>query len=582
MRKGIGQFVWVLAACAATSAGAIAQDTGAMSNGNWETASIWTGGTVPNSSNNVYIGSTYPSGAAATATVTLTANEAAFNLYLGNGSGTSGTLDLGGNKLTIGNDLIIGQNGGIGTLNEGGGSFTATNLYVESSNTFTFGANDAVSSVQVSGGSSVTTAAAGNITTGGFNESNVLSGSTLTLGANLNMNNGILNVQDSGSKLDMGGNSLTAYELLLGWNGTSAVTLANRGALTLTNLLVGNGMAFNINSGDSVGNFFLSGGTSTLNATVGTISLSNSASATTTAAGGISNASFNQSNVETGSTLTLGANLNMNNGILNVQDSGSKLDMGGNSLTAYELLLGWNGTSAVTLANRGALTLTNLLVGNGMAFNINSGDSVGNFALSGGTSTLNATVGTISLSNGASATTTAAGGISNASFGQSNVESGSTLTLGANLNMNNGILNVQDSGSKLDMGGNSLTAYELLLGWNGTSAVTLANRGALTLTNLLVGNGMAFNINSGDSVGNFALSGGTSTLNATVGTISLSNRASATTTAAGGISNASFGQSNVERQHADPGRQPEHEQRHPQRPGQRLEAGHGRQQPHRL
>ena len=192
------------------------------------------------------------------------------------------------------------------------------------------------------------TAAAGNITTGSFNESSVLTGSTLTLGANLNMNTGFLNVQDSGSTLNMGGNSLTGYELLLGWNGSSAVTLDNRGASTLTNLYVGNSMPFNINSGDSVGNFFLSGGTSTLNATVGTISLYNGASATTTAAGGISNASFNQSNVETGSTLTLGANLNMNTGFLNVQDSGSTLDMGGNSLTAYELLLGWNGSSAVT------------------------------------------------------------------------------------------------------------------------------------------------------------------------------------------------------------------------------------------
>ena len=203
------------------SAGAYAQDTGAMSNGNWETASIWTGGTVPNSSNNVYIGSTYPSGAAATATVTLTASESANNVYLGNGSGTSGTLNLGGNSLTITNDLIIGQNGGIGTLNEGGGSFTATNLYVENANSFTFGANDAVLSVQVSGGSSVTTAAAGNITTGGYNESNVLSGSTLTLGANLNMVNGFFNVQDSGSTLDMGGFSFTANELLLGWNGSA-------------------------------------------------------------------------------------------------------------------------------------------------------------------------------------------------------------------------------------------------------------------------------------------------------------------------------------------------------------------------
>jgi hypothetical protein len=361
----------------AVNAAAFGQDTGAKSSCNWETASIWTTGTVPNSSNNVYIGSTSPSGAAATATVTLTACEAANNVYLGNGSGTNGTLDLGGNTLTITSNLVIGQNGGTGTVNEGGGSFTAMNLYVENVNSFTFGANDAVQTLQLSGGSSVTTAAAGNITNGGFNESSVSGASTLTLGANLNMNNGILNVKDSSSKLDMGGFSLTGYSLLLGWNGSSAVTVANRGALTLTNLYVGNGLAFNINSGDSVGNFFLRGGASTFNATVGTINLSNGASATTTAAGGIRNAGFGTSNVQTGSTLTLGANLNMNTGSLNVQDSSSKLDMGGHNLSGYELLLGWNGSSAVTAIDAGTISLTNFYLGNGTAFTIHGGDFVG-------------------------------------------------------------------------------------------------------------------------------------------------------------------------------------------------------------
>src|SRR5271157_5229513 len=104
-------FAWAMwVACAAVHA----QDTGATTSGNWNNASIWTAGTVPGSSNNVYIGSTYPSGAASTATVALTANESAANVYLGNGSGTSGTLNLGGNTLTIGSDLVIGQSGGTG------------------------------------------------------------------------------------------------------------------------------------------------------------------------------------------------------------------------------------------------------------------------------------------------------------------------------------------------------------------------------------------------------------------------------------------------------------------------------------
>jgi hypothetical protein len=203
-------FVFVSAIWMAGGA-ALAQDTGATGNGNWENASIWTGGTVPNSSNNVYIGSNnFPTGAASIATVTLTANEAASNVYLGNGSGSNGTLDLGGNTLTITNSLLIGQNSSTGTLNEGGGSFTATDVYIGNGNSLTFGASDAVKTVQLSGGSSVTTAAAGNITTASYSESTVASGSTLTLGANLNMNTGQLNVQDSGSTLNMGGFSLYA------------------------------------------------------------------------------------------------------------------------------------------------------------------------------------------------------------------------------------------------------------------------------------------------------------------------------------------------------------------------------------
>lgn len=38
----------------------VAQNTGAISNGNWNDPTIWTVGTVPGASNNVYIGSTTP------------------------------------------------------------------------------------------------------------------------------------------------------------------------------------------------------------------------------------------------------------------------------------------------------------------------------------------------------------------------------------------------------------------------------------------------------------------------------------------------------------------------------------------
>ncbi len=143
----------------------------------------------------------------------------------------------------------------------------------------------------------------------------------------------------------------------------------------------------------------------------------------------------------------------MNTGQLNVQDAGSTLDMAGHGISGYSLYLGWNGSSAVTLENRGALDVGYLYVGNGMAFNINAGDQVGTFSLRGGSSTLGANVAALNLYNGATATTTAAGGVTTAGYATSNVESGSRLNLGTDLNMNTGQLNVQDAGSTLDMAG---------------------------------------------------------------------------------------------------------------------------------
>jgi hypothetical protein len=97
---------WVMASAAAS-----AQNVGAKASGNWIDPTIWTTGTVPNSSNNAFIGSTTPAGCAAMATVTLVQNQSAANLTLGDGNNTSGTVDLGSNKLTIGDTLTIGLNG---------------------------------------------------------------------------------------------------------------------------------------------------------------------------------------------------------------------------------------------------------------------------------------------------------------------------------------------------------------------------------------------------------------------------------------------------------------------------------------
>ena len=126
MRSWVLRLVCLSAALVIVDSSAtLAQDVGAVTSGNWNTGSTWTTGTPPGSSNNVYIGSTYPSAAAKTATVTLTQAQSANNVYLGYGNGSNGTLDLAGNSLTITGNLVIGQSSGTGTLSEAGGSFTA-------------------------------------------------------------------------------------------------------------------------------------------------------------------------------------------------------------------------------------------------------------------------------------------------------------------------------------------------------------------------------------------------------------------------------------------------------------------------
>jgi hypothetical protein len=471
---------------------AFGQDTGAVASGSWETAATWTGNTVPNSSNNVYIGSTYPTGAASTATVTVGASESANNLYLGNGSGTSGTLNLAGNTLTIASSLVIGQNGGTGVINEGGGSFTVgSTAYVENGNSLSFGTKDAVFSLQLSGASSATTSATGNIT----QDVNVLTGSTLTLGADMNV--GSLNIQDSGSTFNMAGHNLIAQDVLFGDLGSSPVTLQNLGNITTSNLNVGNGMSFNITASDTVTSFFLSGGTSTLDNNVGSVSLSNGATAATTTSG---TATTNAS-ISGGSTLTLGANMTLT-GDLEMQDSGSTLNMAGHNLSANSIYLAYFGNAPVTVENRGTITATNVYMSNGMTFNINTGDSVTNFSLNASSTTLNSNVSTLSMSNFSTANTTASGSVTGSILDQTR----SVLTLGADLNLT-GSLSVE-SLATLNAQGHAINADTLLL----NSSLSVTDLGRVTLNTLETSNpvgGLTLHggdvINSQIELGNFSV-----------------------------------------------------------------------------
>jgi hypothetical protein len=529
-------------------AGAVAhaQDTGAISSGNWNDPSVWTTDSVPGSSNSVYIGSNTPPGAAPIATITLTADESADDLYLGALLLDNGTLDLGGNTLTISNDLVIGMGGGSGTINEGGGSFTAASMTLNG-NSFTFGASDQVASLAVVGANATTTAA-GNVT-GGVS---VLSGSTLNLGANLSVI-GTLDVENTGSVLNMNGNNISANTINLGSNFLQAVTLnrgTSPGSLTASSLYVdGN---FNLLPTDAITNFYISQGTTTLNSGVAVsgLTLNYSSTGTTTTAANVAG----DVRVLNSSTLNLGANLSLS-GILDVENTGSVLNMNDNNISASTIYLGWNNNETVTL-NRGtlggSLTATSLYVYGGATvsnpgtFDLLPSDSITNFYLDDAGSTLNSgvAVSNLTLENGSSVgTTTSTNVTGNVSvFSGPTLDQGSAFYLGANLNLS-GTLDVENTHSALFLESYNATANTIYLGWNDQQTVTVnyggpGNTSTLTANNLYVyGGGNTFDLSPGDSITNFYLGNANTTLSSgvAVSSLTLENGSTASTTTTGNV-----------------------------------------------
>jgi hypothetical protein len=371
MTRFIKGFVVILAVWAAASTGASAQDVGATTNGNWNDPTIWTTGTVPGSSNNVLIGSTVPpapTGSASIVTVTLTQNQSASNLNLGDGNNTHGTLNLGSNTLTISNVLTIGQTGGLGTITRTTGSFTAATVNVESTNSFTFGSNDVTTNLFVFSGSTATTAAVGNVTS----MANVLSGSTLNLGANMNLGaNGQLDVENTGSVLNLNGFNASAGTILIGQFGQQPVTVlrgATPGSLTANTMYVANN-TLNLVASDQI---------------TGLLNLNTNANVTTASTGNVTG------NVEvlSGSKLNLGADLVTPSGIVDLQDGGS-INANGHAISAINLQVGFFGTGATSVTNAGNVSVESLFLAHGSTVSLQGGSSVSSLLSLDGGSTLN-------------------------------------------------------------------------------------------------------------------------------------------------------------------------------------------------
>jgi hypothetical protein len=464
-----------------------AGDYGAVTSGNWNSSSTWTPSGIPGPSDRALIGSTIPSGAAATATVILTQNQQANHVELGRGAGTSGTLDLGNFNL-IANALTLGDNGGTGAITRGTGFFDVANLRLSNSS-LSMSASDRAHSLYLNdddGSAIVSTAAVGNVT----RWVSVGSGSTLTLGADLSVELDV-NVQGNNSTLDAQGHRIIAGQLSLGYGGTN-VQLLNRGDLTLSDLSVHN-QNLNLRAADVVRTFQLHNGGTTFAtdpaATVDRLLLFDGSAAWTAAMGNVTE----WVQVESGSRLTLGADLSLST--VNVQGNNSALDAQGHKITAFALRLGYGGGTNVQLLNRGDLTVNELYVSN-QGLNLRASDTVTTYYLSNGGTTFapGAVVQSLYLSNGATATTAAAGNITSTI----KVESGSTLTLGSDLSVT-GLVDVSGTNSTLNAQGHKITAGTLNL-VAGTNA-QLQNKGDLAVGNLSVSS-MNLHLSATDTVTN--------------------------------------------------------------------------------
>jgi hypothetical protein len=466
----------VAAALLSITASASAADIGAVANGNWNSVNTWSSESIPGTSDNAFIGSTTPNTALAIAVVSLIQDTTAGNVYLGHDTGTSGTLALGDSVFTA-STLYFGYVGA-GAITRGTGHLNVTTFDIRNGS-FTPALSDVIT----------------NIVT-------VSHGSSFSIAQNLSLSD-YLNIQDAGTTFDAQGHNLIATnQILLGWNGNGSPSLLSRGTITTANLFVRN-QNFQLTSADAVSTFTLATGTTNLSgaAAVNGLFLQTNAVGTIAATSNV----VQRISVQSGSSLTLSADMNLSD-YLDIRDSNTVVDAQGHNLTASnQILLGWNGTGNPSLLNRGAITTPNLNVRN-QSFQLTSADSVGTFTLSTGTTNLSggAAVNGLFLQTNAVGTIAATSNV----VQRIGVESGSSLTVSAPLNLTD-YLDIRDTGTVVDLKGHTLSATnQILYGWNGTGAPSLQNYGAVSTGHWLQANGVQAVMTSGaDTIGQLSLHG---------------------------------------------------------------------------
>jgi fibronectin-binding autotransporter adhesin len=344
---------------------------------------------------------------------------------------SGGTLDMGFHNMSA---YTINLMAGSDILNKG--QINATNLIDTGDPPLALGPHDSVVNLSLNAGALVTTSATSNVTGSAF-----VSGanSLLTLGADLNVS-GLIAINDNGT-IDAQGHNLIANDIELGTDGSGlGWSLLNRGAITTNMLGVANG-TLALTSGDSIGSL----------------------------------------NLGLGGGVALGQNVNFA-GTFSV-NGGATFDAQGYSLTANDIELGTaSNPGGWTLLHQGQITAATLNVYGGPTLAFGSGDSVTNLGAYAGASVTTSAVGnltgTVSLDG-----------------------TGTTLQLGAALTLS-GALDLTN-GASLNAQGHDIAASLISIGFSGASASFLISPGAITTTELDMGNGSLLTLTSGrDTVGN--------------------------------------------------------------------------------
>ncbi len=501
------------------SAKAVAQDFGAVANGNWSIAATWTPvGGPPGPGQNAFIGSSFPAGSAVTATVTLTANQSVQDVHLGQSPGNNGTLNLAGNVLTVSRDLTIGRFGGVGAINRAGGHFEADELFVSGANVFGLAAADIANDLSVRGTANVTTTSTGNATrlVTVFDV-----GSNLNLGAGLDISQD-LDIRGSAAAaatVNAAGQNIMARDIFIGRFGSAGDILNDNAIVATRNLEVSRG-TFSLDANDSVAAtlFASSGGTLNLHANT---AAQNADVRTGAVINQVATANFNQSAllVDQGSLLNLGAPLNLALD-LDIRGTGvnvASVNANGQNISARDIYIGRFGNAGVILNDNAIVATRNLEVSRG-TFSLDANDSVAAtlFASSGGTLNLHANT---AAQNADVRTGAVINQVATANFNQSAllVDQGSLLNLGAAMNLALD-LDIRGTGvnvASVNANGQNITARDIYIGRFGNAGDILNDNQITATRNLEVSRG-TFSLDANDSVAAtlFASNGGTLNLHA--------------------------------------------------------------------